>query len=98
MDPLEYVMNRMEVAAQSSNPAEMGYGDARRELIRGIETLRSRLVLLERVAEAANTLRTFQTLQYVTGRTDEEISERIKTLDAALRAYDTPAPPVSEGE
>jgi hypothetical protein len=33
----------MEVAAQSSKPAEVGYGDARRELIRGIESLRADL-------------------------------------------------------
>ena len=42
-DPLEYVMNRMERAAQSDDPAGNGYGLARKELIEGIRSLRAQL-------------------------------------------------------
>lgn len=58
-----------------------------------LSLLRARLALAEKVVEAANTLRTFQTLQYVTGRTDDEISERIKILDAALHEWEDDSPP-----
>jgi hypothetical protein len=44
MDPLEYVLNRMENAARQDNPAMAGYGQARRDLIDGIVGLRSDLV------------------------------------------------------
>lgn len=40
-DPLEYVINRMERAGQSNNPAANGYGKARRELLEGIAELRA---------------------------------------------------------
>ena len=40
MDPLEYVINRMENAAKSEKPAEAGYGQARKELLDGIALLR----------------------------------------------------------
>ena len=82
MDPLEYVMNRMEVAAQSSNPAEMGYGDARRELICGIESLRSRLALAEKVVEAA------KSTQGCGAHCNTWSTVDNCPLCAALRAYD----------
>ena len=41
MDPLFYVINRMEHAAQSKKPAEAGYGQARKELLEGIVSLRT---------------------------------------------------------
>jgi hypothetical protein len=40
-DPLEYVLNRMENAARSDDPAANGYGPARKELLEGIATLRN---------------------------------------------------------
>jgi hypothetical protein len=45
-DPLEYVMNRMERAAQSDEPAKNGYGPARKELLGGIAALRADLAAL----------------------------------------------------
>jgi hypothetical protein len=39
-DLLEYVLNRLERAEQSSAPAANGYGDARRELLDRIVALR----------------------------------------------------------
>jgi hypothetical protein len=42
LDPLEYVLNRMEWAAQSSAPAANGYPEARRELLQGIADLRAK--------------------------------------------------------
>lgn len=43
MDPLEYVLNRMEHAAQSDEPGKNGYGTARRGLLDGIVSLRAEL-------------------------------------------------------
>ena len=48
MDPLEYVLNKMESAAQANNPAKAGYGQARKDLLDGISALRSRAEKAER--------------------------------------------------
>jgi hypothetical protein len=48
-DPLEYVMNRMENAAQSGDPAGNGYGAARQKLIQGIRSLRAELAEVDAV-------------------------------------------------
>lgn len=60
MDPLEYVLNRMEDAARQDNPAEAGYGKARKELLDGITTLRHEHDEMIRIAgEALGTHRSW---------------------------------------
>lgn len=51
LDPLEYVLNRMERAAQSDEPAKNGYGQARRELLQGIADLRQQNAALVEALE-----------------------------------------------
>jgi len=51
IDPLEYVLNRMEAAAHHYNPAKAGYGEARKELIDGITGLRAENERLRRAME-----------------------------------------------
>jgi len=56
-DPLEYVMNRMERAGQSDDPARDGYGPARKELLDGIAALRAErdaAILAKEEAEQKN--------------------------------------------
>ena len=59
LDPLEYALNRME-AERDKPPPTLGYPAARKELLDGISSLRTRLsaaekriVELEKVREAA---------------------------------------------
>ena len=59
--------------------------DGEAALFKFMDTAESHWFALLDVAEAVDSLRTIQTLQYVTGRTDEEISDYVKKVDAALR-------------
>lgn len=69
------------------------HGVERTMITRGLSSNEAALIValhnlypaMEKVIECADTLRTFQTLQYVTGRPDEDISERVRMLDIALR-------------
>lgn len=68
-DPLEYVMNRMENAAQSGDPAGNGYGPARQELIEGIRSLRAALARAEKTEGAL--CRAREHMEYIARHTNK---------------------------
>jgi len=53
-DPLEYVLNRLESAALSDEPAKHGYAEARKELLVGIAQIRAEVERLTAQLEQAH--------------------------------------------